>query len=97
MRNHLSVRMLVGLVAGLVLGVAAHAWFGQSPALQTFVAAVTEPLWSQVKGKYRVLVTGAEALPPLDNVVGMLHVGDLLRALVALGEQGGAGAGKGGK
>jgi NitT/TauT family transport system substrate-binding protein len=38
---------------------------------QIDVAAVTEPLWSKVKDKYRVLVTGAEALPPLDNVVGM--------------------------
>jgi NitT/TauT family transport system substrate-binding protein len=38
---------------------------------QIDVAAVTEPLWSKVKDKYRVLITGAEALPPLDNVVGM--------------------------
>lgn len=38
---------------------------------QIDVAAVTEPLWSQVKDKYRVLITGSEALPPLDNVVGM--------------------------
>ncbi len=37
---------------------------------QIDVAAVTEPLWSKVKDKYRVLITGAEALPPLDNVVG---------------------------
>src|SRR6266699_1644082 len=29
---------------------------------QIDVAAVTEPLWSKVKDKYRVLVTGAEAL-----------------------------------
>ena len=44
------------------------------PALelgQIDVAAVTEPLWSQNKDKYRVLITGAEALPPLDNVVGV--------------------------
>jgi len=44
------------------------------PALelgQIDVAAVTEPLWSQNKDKYRVLIAGAEALPPLDNVVGV--------------------------
>ncbi len=34
-------------------------------------APVTEPLWSKSKDKFRVLITGAEALPPLDNVVGM--------------------------
>jgi NitT/TauT family transport system substrate-binding protein len=38
---------------------------------QIDVAAVTEPLWSKNKDKYRVLITGAEALPPLDNVVGI--------------------------
>jgi NitT/TauT family transport system substrate-binding protein len=38
---------------------------------QLDVAAVTEPLWSKNKDKYRVLITGAEALPPLDNVVGI--------------------------
>jgi len=44
------------------------------PALelgQIDVAPVTEPLWSKNKDKYRVLITGAEALPPLDNVVGV--------------------------
>jgi NitT/TauT family transport system substrate-binding protein len=38
---------------------------------QIDVAAVTEPLWSKNKDKYRVLITGSEALPPLDNVVGI--------------------------
>ena len=38
---------------------------------QIDVAPVTEPLWSKVKDKFRVLITGAEALPPLDNVVGV--------------------------
>ena len=52
------------------------------------VAAVTEPLWSKVKDKYRVLITGAEALPPLDNVVGMTTGeaaktrGDFIRAVI---------------
>lgn len=55
---------------------------------QIDVAAVTEPLWSKVKDKYRVLVTGAEALPPLDNVVGMTTAeaartrGDFIRAVI---------------
>jgi NitT/TauT family transport system substrate-binding protein len=55
---------------------------------QIDVAAVTEPLWSKVKDKYRVLVTGAEALPPLDNVVGMATGeairtrGDFIRAVI---------------
>jgi NitT/TauT family transport system substrate-binding protein len=55
---------------------------------QIDVAAVTEPLWSKVKDKYRVLITGAEALPPLDNVVGMTTGeaartrGDFIRAVI---------------
>lgn len=55
---------------------------------QIDVAAVTEPLWSQNKDKYRVLITGAEALPPLDNVVGITTGeaaktrGDFIRAII---------------
>jgi NitT/TauT family transport system substrate-binding protein len=55
---------------------------------QIDVAAVTEPLWSQNKDKYRVLITGAEALPPLDNVVGiatgeaMKTKGDFIRGVI---------------
>lgn len=55
---------------------------------QIDVAAVTEPLWSQNKDKYRVLITGAEALPPLDNVVGITTgeaaktKGDFIRAII---------------
>ncbi|MEO8755181.1 MAG: ABC transporter substrate-binding protein, partial [Casimicrobiaceae bacterium] len=51
-------------------------------------APVTEPLWSKSKDKYRVLITGAEALPPLDNVVGMATGeamktrGDFIRAVI---------------
>jgi NitT/TauT family transport system substrate-binding protein len=61
------------------------------PALelgQIDVAPVTEPLWSQNKDKYRVLITGAEALPPLDNVVGVAtgesikKHGNLIRAVI---------------
>ena len=55
---------------------------------QIDVAPVTEPLWSQNKNKYRVLITGAEALPPLDNVVGVVTAeaaktrGDFIRAVI---------------
>jgi NitT/TauT family transport system substrate-binding protein len=55
---------------------------------QIDVAAVTEPLWSKLKDKYRVLITGAEALPPLDNVVGVTTAaaaatrGDFIRAVI---------------
>ena len=51
-------------------------------------APVTEPLWSKESDKYRVLITGAEALPPLDNVVGMATTeamrtrGDFIRAVI---------------
>jgi DAACS family dicarboxylate/amino acid:cation (Na+ or H+) symporter len=43
MRHHLAARMLVGLLIGLVLGSAAHAWFADAPWLQGLVKYVTEP------------------------------------------------------
>jgi DAACS family dicarboxylate/amino acid:cation (Na+ or H+) symporter len=43
MRRGLSVRMLIGLLLGLVLGSAAHFLLGESPALQSFVRYVTDP------------------------------------------------------
>ena len=55
---------------------------------QIDVAAITEPLWSKVKGKYRAVVIASEVLPPLDNVVGVTTVemaekkGDFLRAVI---------------
>jgi NitT/TauT family transport system substrate-binding protein len=61
------------------------------PALelgQIDVAPVTEPLWSKNKDKFRVLITGAEALPPLDNVVGVATgeaiktKGEFIRAVI---------------
>jgi NitT/TauT family transport system substrate-binding protein len=55
---------------------------------QIDVAPVPEPIWSQHKAKLRVVVTASEALPPLDNVVGvttgaaMAARGDFIRAVV---------------
>src|SRR5262245_54977208 len=43
MSRNLSVRMLAGLAAGILLGVGAHLAFGGSPALETFLRNVTEP------------------------------------------------------
>jgi DAACS family dicarboxylate/amino acid:cation (Na+ or H+) symporter len=43
MDRTLPRRMLIGLAAGLVLGVIAHAAFGGVPALEAFVKNVTEP------------------------------------------------------
>lgn len=43
MRNALSLRMLIGLLVGLVAGVGAHLAFGAAPALEGFVRNVTEP------------------------------------------------------
>jgi DAACS family dicarboxylate/amino acid:cation (Na+ or H+) symporter len=44
MRDDLSLRMLAGLAAGIVLGIAAHVLAGGSPGLEAFVANVTVPL-----------------------------------------------------
>ena len=44
MSRSLSVRMLVGLLAGLVLGVIAHLMAGAAPGLEWFVRHVTEPI-----------------------------------------------------
>ena len=52
------------------------------------IAPITEPLWSKLKGKYRAIVVASEALPPLDNVVGVATVemmekkGDFIRAVI---------------
>ncbi len=43
MSRGLPLRMLIGLLAGLALGVAANARFGDSPALARFIHLVTEP------------------------------------------------------
>ena len=55
---------------------------------QIDVTPITEPLWSKLKGKYRAVVTASDALPPLDNVVGvateemMAKRGDFIRAVI---------------
>jgi NitT/TauT family transport system substrate-binding protein len=52
------------------------------------VAPIPEPLWSKFKTKYRAVVTASEALPPLDNVVGVTTAnmaaekGDFIRAVI---------------
>ena len=43
MRHGLAARMLVGLLAGLILGSLAHLFFADAPALAGFVKYVTEP------------------------------------------------------
>jgi len=44
MREDLSVRMLIGLAAGIVLGITAHLLAGGSSALEAFIANVTAPI-----------------------------------------------------
>lgn len=52
------------------------------------VAAITEPLWSKLKDKYRPIAIASEILPPLDNVVGVTTAnmaaekGDFIRAVI---------------
>ena len=52
------------------------------------ITPITEPLWSKVRNKYRAVVVASEALPPLDNVVGVATVemmekrGDFIRAVI---------------
>ena len=52
------------------------------------IAPILEPLWSKYKDKYRAVVVASEALPPLDNVVGVTTAnmaaekGDFIRAVI---------------
>jgi NitT/TauT family transport system substrate-binding protein len=52
------------------------------------VAPMAEPVWSKFKDKFRGVVTAAEALPPLTNVVGFTtrqmaeSRGDFIRAVI---------------
>jgi len=49
---------------------------------------ITEPLWSKYKNRFRAVIVASEALPPLDNVVGVTTVemaekkGDFIRAVI---------------
>jgi NitT/TauT family transport system substrate-binding protein len=55
---------------------------------QVDIVPVPEPLWSKYKTKFRAVVVASEALPPLDNVVGVTTVemaekrGDFIRAVI---------------
>ena len=55
---------------------------------QVDMAPITEPLWSKYKGKFRAVIAASEALPPLDNVVGVVTAetaekrGDFIRAVI---------------
>ncbi len=78
--NH-SYRMLVGLAAGVVLGVAANMAFGDAPALQQFVRYVTEPA-----GKIFLRLLFVLVLPLIVSALalGVSGLGDL-RSLGRIG------------
>lgn len=55
---------------------------------QVDVVAITEPLWSKYKDKFRIIAVASELLPPLDNVLGvalaskMEEHGNFIRAVI---------------
>jgi NitT/TauT family transport system substrate-binding protein len=55
---------------------------------QVDIIAITEPLWSKYKNKFRLIATASELLPPLDNVLGvalaskMEEHGDFIKAVI---------------
>jgi len=55
---------------------------------QVDIVPITEPLWSKYKNKFRAIVAASDALPPLDNVVGVTTVemaekkGDFIRGVI---------------
>jgi len=55
---------------------------------QVDIVPITEPLWSKYRNKFRAVVTASDALPPLDNVVGVTTVemaekkGDFIKAVI---------------
>ena len=55
---------------------------------QVDIVPITEPLWSKYKDKFRAVVVASEALPPLDNVVGVTTAenldkrGDFIRKVI---------------
>jgi NitT/TauT family transport system substrate-binding protein len=55
---------------------------------QVDIVAITEPLWSKYKNKFRLIATASELLPPLDNVLGVALAskleerGDFIKAVI---------------
>ena len=55
---------------------------------QVDIVAITEPLWSKYKTKFRTIAIATELLPPLDNVLGvalaskMAEHGDFIKAVI---------------
>ena len=76
MSRGLPLRMLIGLLAGLVLGVAAHLRFGDSPGLARFIQLVTEPA-----GKIFLRLLFMLVVPLIVSALalGVAGVGDLGR------------------
>jgi DAACS family dicarboxylate/amino acid:cation (Na+ or H+) symporter len=76
MNRGLPLRMLIGLLAGLVLGVAAHHRFGGSPGLARFIHLVTEPA-----GKIFLRLLFMLVIPLIVSALalGVAGVGDLGR------------------
>ncbi|HEY6867193.1 MAG TPA: dicarboxylate/amino acid:cation symporter [Candidatus Eisenbacteria bacterium] len=76
MNRGLPLRMLVGLLAGLALGVGAHLWFGDSPGLARFITLVTEPI-----GKIFLRLLFMLVIPLILSALslGVAGVGDLGR------------------
>ncbi len=76
MHKHLSVRMIAGLVAGVVLGVAAHVLFAQAPALDAFIRYVTEPA-----GKIFLRLLFVLVIPLIVSALGLgvAGLGDIRR------------------
>ena len=81
MRFHQSYRMLVGLAAGMLLGVTAHILWGDAAALQQFVKLVTEPA-----GKIFLRLLFVLVLPLIVSALalGVSGLGDL-KALGRIG------------
>src|SRR6266498_2035076 len=85
---HRLVSLFIGMLLAAFASVASGEGIAALDSGQIDVAAITEPLWSKVKNKYRAVVVASEVLPPLDNVVGVTTVemaekkGDFLRAVI---------------
>ncbi len=68
--------MIIGLVAGVVLGVAAHVAFGGAPALEAFIRYVTEPV-----GKIFLRLLFVLVIPLIVSALGLgvAGLGDIRR------------------